>query len=324
MRPLALSVLLCACSSLSSDQERSLATYQQNAALYFERGLWNQAMIQIERGLELEPDDYKLSSMKGGILLLASGGAQGTDHRQLDEATALLARLYEERSLSRHEPHLLLNFARAQQKQGLRHLGEALRLEGQAQRTNVGAEQRQLGEQARTQRQLAGERLQQADDLLAELVQRGEMLRLAHNHRLQIALQRGDDAGFERETKAYFALSTEAQRLTKKRIEDTPNLDFEREQSAMLRQLVDEEIQVRSLAAEFYFARRNFTEALVHLDRAVEADPRRFAAYYNRGRVLLELGRLEAAKADFRRFLADPAIPVTSEKAVFALKAIDQ
>jgi tetratricopeptide (TPR) repeat protein len=150
------------------------------------------------------------------------------------------------------------------------------------------------------------------------------MLRQAHNHRLQIALQRGDDPGFARETKAYFEQAAKAQAVTKQRIENTPSVDHERELYPQLRQLIEEEVQVRSLVAEHHFARREFADALVHLNRALEADPRRFAEYYNRGRVLLELGRLEDAKADFRRFLADPSVPATSDKAVFALKAIDR
>ncbi|MFY9343567.1 MAG: hypothetical protein WAT39_13815, partial [Planctomycetota bacterium] len=126
MRPIALLLLLCGCSTLATDEQQRLASHQQNAALYFERGLYGQAMGQVEKGLELAPDDYKLSSMKGGILLLASGDARGTDHRTLDQATALLEQQFDTRSVSRHEPHLLLNYARALQKQGLRHLGEAV------------------------------------------------------------------------------------------------------------------------------------------------------------------------------------------------------
>ena len=42
------------------------------------------------------------------------------------------------------------------------------------------------------------------------------------------------------------------------------------------------------------------------------------------GRVLLEVGRAEEAKADFRRFLADPTVPSNSDKAAFALKAIER
>ncbi len=324
MRPLALLLFLCACSSLASEDQTRLTAYQRNAQLFFDGGKWSQAMTQIERGLELAPDDYKLNSMKGGILLLASGDAQGTDHKKLDEATALLAEQFDTRSVGRHEPHLLLNYGLALQKQGLRHLGEAVRLEGQLQRTPAGDPATTMREQATKERGEAGDLLQRADDLLAELVSRGEMLRLAHNHRLQIALQRGDEAGFARESTAYLEQAEKAQTLTRQRLEKTQNIDYENEQLAVLRQLRDEELRVRALIAEFHYSRRQFAPALVQLNKVLEIDPGRFIDYYNRGRVLLELGRAEDAKQDFRRFLADPSIPTTSDKAVFALKAIDR
>ena len=124
MRPLALLLLLCACNSLSSDEQSRLTSYQRNAALFYEGGRFDQALGQIERGLELAPDDYKLAAMRGAILLQTSGHAGGTDHRRLDQATELLAELYDRRSPNRHEPYLLLDYGRALQKQGLRHLGE--------------------------------------------------------------------------------------------------------------------------------------------------------------------------------------------------------
>lgn len=323
MRLLSLLLLLPACSSLASDEQDRLASHQRNAALFFEGGRLDQAMGQVERGLELDPDDYKLNSMKGGIMLLRSGTARGTDHRLLDEATAVLAKQYDSRSLSRHEPHLLLNYARALQKQGLRHLGEAVRLDGQAERA-PNAEQAPLREQATTERTQANAQLQAADDLLAELVERGELLRVAHNHRLQIALQRGDDKAFLASAKAYFDQSELAQKLTKERIEKATNVDYETTQLRVLQDLRDEEIGVRTLVAEFHYDRKQHEAALGHLNRVLELDPRRFIDYYNRGRVLLELRRVDEAKSDFRRFLADPAMPATSDKVVFAMKAIDR
>ena len=181
-----------------------------------------------------------------------------------------------------------------------------------------------MKDKAKADREQATALLVTADGLLAELVQRGELLRLAHNHRLQIALQRGDDPAFLTESTAYLKQAEEAQKVTKKRIEGTKNVDFENEQFAVLRQLRDEELQVRTLVAEFHYSRRQFKEALVQLDRVLQADPRRFVDYYNRGRVLLELGEPDRAKSDFRRFLADPSIPTSSEKAAFAMKAIDR
>jgi tetratricopeptide (TPR) repeat protein len=323
MRPIALLLLLGACTTLATEEQDQLASHQRNAALFFDGGRLNQAMGQIERGLEIEPDDYKLNSMKGCILLRTSGSAQGTDHALLDQATEVLATQFETRSIGRHEPILLLNYGLALQKQGLRHLGEAIRLEGQATRAST-ADAPEMRRQGAAQREMAIEKLGEADTMFAELVDRGELLRVAHNHRLQIALQRGDDEGFKVAEKGYFEQATIAEKLTKARIEKATNVDYESQELGTLRELHAEEIGVRHLVGEFYYARRDYNAALLHLNRILEIDPRRFADYYNRGKVLLELHRDEEAKADFRRFLADPMVPNTSDKAVFAMKAIEK
>lgn len=326
MRPFALlSILLaCACSSLSSEEAAELAAYQRRAALYFDGGRYDQSLAQIERGLEIDPEDYKLNAMKGGILLLRSGDAFGTDHRQLDAATELLQSMYDERSADRHEPYLLLNYGRALQKQGLRRLGEAIRLDGQAARAVAEQDPQAMREQARAQRAESERLLREADAMLAQLVERGELLRLAHNHRLQIALQRGDDVAFVAEAKAFQEQMQKAQDQVRKEIERTNNADYETDQLELLRMLRGEELGVRQLVAEQHYARKQFDLALAQLDRILELDPRRTTDYYNRGRVLLEVGRAEEAKADFRRFLADPTVPSNSDKAAFALKAIER
>jgi tetratricopeptide (TPR) repeat protein len=326
MRPFALLSLLlaCACSSLSTEDQASLAGYQRRASLYFDGQRYDQALVQIERGLELDPDDYKLNAMKGGILLLRSADAFGTDHKQLDAATELLARIHDERSSGRHEPYLLLNYGRALQKQGLRKLGEAVRLEGQAARAVAEQDPDAMRAKAKEERAECDRLLAAADALFAELVERGELLRLAHNHRLQVALQRADDAAMQAESNAYLALAQKAADQVRKEIERTNNADYERDQMDLLRMLRSEEIGVRQLVAEQHYAKKRFDLALEQLDRILEADPRRTVDYYNRGRVLLELGRAEQAKADFRRFLADPSVPSNSDKAAFALKAIER
>lgn len=319
MRTLALLLLLPACSSVSSQEQDRLASYQRNAALFFEGGKYGQAMINIERGLEIDPTDYKLNSMKGGILLLVSGN----DYKKLDEATTLLAHQFEQRSASRHEPHLLMNYARALQKQGMRHVGEAVRLEGQASRDKT-ADVAALTKAAAAERKQADELLTKADDLLGELIAQGAMLRLAHHHRLQIALQMGNDAGFLAESEAYFKQSKAAIDGTVQQIDKAVNVDYEREQVALLSQLKDEAMQVHATVAEFHFARKQYQAAKDHLDEVLKTDPRRVRDYYNRGRVLLELGKLEEAKTDFRRFLADPSEPANSERATFALQVLSR
>jgi tetratricopeptide (TPR) repeat protein len=322
MLRLAFLLLLCGCSSLTSDEQARLASHQRNAAMFFEGGRLDQAMGQIDRGLQLEPTDYKLRALRGAVLLRASSDATGTDHRRLDEATQVLAEVYDTRAPNRHEPYLLLYYARALQKQGLRHLGEAIRLEGVASRAaNRDAAERDQKTAAEA-RQKSVELLERADALLVVLVERGEQLRVAHNHRLQIARQLGRDVRFLESTNAYLDQSLKDQANTQKEVERTTTPAYEQEQLKALRELRSEELEVRALLAEFHYGRQEHQEALTQLNRVLELDPSRSVDYYNRGRVLLGLERHEEAKNDFRRFLATTTLPATSEKTTFAVQAL--
>ncbi len=314
-------LLLCACSTMSTEERSALVSHQRNAKHYFEGGHLNQAMGQIERGLELDPDDYLLNSLKGAVLLKTSADSQGTDHRRLDEATALLARMFDERAPNRHEPHLLFNYALALQKQGRRHLGEAIRLEGQATRT---PQQQDLLKKAATERTTAMADLTQARSLLAVLIERGEVLLLAHKHQMLIAQDLGEDAPLVEAGGAYLLQSEKEQKKAQKDVETTPTAAWEAERLAALRALWAEELEVRALLADHHYGKQQYTEALPHLNRILNLDPQRSVDYYNRGRVLLALKQPEPAKADFRKFLATTTLPATSDKKTLALKALDQ
>lgn len=323
MRRIAVLPLLCAalpfgCTTLSGDERDQLAIHQRNAQLYFEGGKLQQALVQVERGLEIDPDDYKLNAIQGAVLLRAAGN----DRQLLDRATAVLQKVYEWRSPRRHEPYLLLNLALAEQKQGLRRLGEAIRLEDQTTRAPNDDKRAELAQQAAEERTRATARLERADELLRVLVERGEILRVVHFHRAQIARQLRDDAEFLAATEAFLAESAKAQQFVKSEVERTTTPEYEAEQLRALQQLREEEIEMRALLADWHFDRQQYEAALAQLDRVLEIDPKRSVDYYNRGRVLIELERIEAAKADFRRFLATSPLPASSDKKTFAVQAL--
>lgn len=322
-RSFLLLALLAACSSLSSEDRQRLADFQARALLYYDRNHLVQALDQIDRGLEIEPDDYKLTSLKASVMLQLSGTATSTDHQKLDEATRLLEQVYEQRSSRNHEPHLLLSYGLALQKQGRRHLGETIRLAGQAARAKPD-EKDALVRQAEDERALAKQLLTQAGEMFDVLIERGEVLRVAHNHRMQVARDLGDTPRFTSEAEAYFVQAKAAQDVTQRRIEQTGDAAFEQEQLQWLQNLREEEMEVRGLLGQFYYEQKQHQAALDQLNRVLELDPKRFADYYNRGRVLLELGRLDDAKADFRKFLADPTLPASSEKVTFAVRTLQK
>ena len=311
-------LLLCGCKTTTPEERDMLTACQRNAPIYFEGGKLEQAMIQAERGLEIDPDDYKLNAIKGAILLRASE----RDAKLLDKATRQLELVYERRSPMRHEPYVLLYYGLAQQKQGLKNLGEAIRLEDRAQR--VVEKRDEYAAQAAKQRALADARLADADEQLGYLLDLGALLRIAHKHRLQIALQRGDDQEFERSAEAFLKESAEEQAFVQGEVERTETPDYEAEQYAYLRELRAEEIEVRALYANWLFDRKQLEGTLSQLNRVLELDPKRSNDYYNRGRVLLKLERKDAAKRDFRMFLATSSLPDDNDKKTFAVHALRQ
>jgi tetratricopeptide (TPR) repeat protein len=331
-----LPLLLCACSSVSSEQRDQLALHQRNAKFYLEGNKLDQALQQIERGLEIEPDDYSLNAMRGAVLLRSSGSSLGTDHRLLDEATDQLAKVYDFRSIGRHEPYLLFDYARALQKQGRRHLGEAVRLRDQATRApgsgTVAAEAStapaptadELRERADAEQEIATSQLTQARELLESLVERGEILLQCHLHLVLIAQDLRDDELFRRHEATYLEQIKLDQTRVRREIERTSTPSWEQEQLAALRTMRDQELEMRSLFALFHWQRKEHEAALEHLNRVLEIDPARSTDYYNRGRVLLDLERRDDAKADFRKFLATTDLPSSSEKKTFAAQALAQ
>ena len=142
------------------------------------------------------------------------------------------------------------------------------------------------------------------------------------NHRMQVARQLGDDKEFEESAKAFFEITANEQKFVDSEVKRTPTPDYEDAQYTALKQLEQEEVDVRALVADWYFHRKNYREALKHINRALQLEPTRSDNYYNRGRLYVELKDLDSAKADFRRFLATSQLPPTSQKMTYATKTL--
>lgn len=313
--PTLLLLLLGGCSSLSSDDSAQLARLQENAKAHYEGGNFGKALTLIERGTELDPDNYQLTALHGAILLRTSGSTLGTDHRQLDKATQVFERLFETRTPERHDRMLLLPYALVLQRQGRRYFAESQRLSHQP----ADAEAR---EQAAALRARSDSNFDRADELFKILIDQGNTPRLCYYHLLLAAYDRGRTEEFEEYAKEYLPLVVESQAAHGAEIKRTNTPGYEDVLKRQLAELRDEELEVRSLLAGHYYTQKNHLAALEMLNRVLDLDPKRSVDYYNRGRVLLRLDRDDAAKADFRKFLATTELPATSEKAVFAAQAL--
>ncbi|HEB54260.1 MAG TPA: tetratricopeptide repeat protein [bacterium] len=316
MRRYALLLFLCACTVLSSDESQRLTTHKRNAALFFEGGKLQQALMQAERGLEIDPDDYKLNVIKGAVLLRMSGD----DPKKLDEATRILARVFDWRSPRRHEHYELLYYGLAEQKHGLRKLAEAIRLDDEARRKPASRDE--LQRQADAARRAASARMEHADELFSVLVDNGDLLLSAHKHRLLLASQLGWDQRFRDSTEAFLQQVQKEQEIAERKIAATGTPEYEAELMRVRADLRRDELEVRALYADWLYRRKDYETARAQLDRVLELDPSRSSDYYNRGRVLVELGKIEAAKADFTRFLSTSHLPASSEKRTYAARIL--
>jgi len=320
MRHTALLLLLCSCSSLSTAEAEQLALYQRNAKLYWEGDHLSQALGQIQLGLNLAPDDYLLNTLRGAILLRESGPSQGLEHQQLDEATAILARVYDTRWPGRHEPALLFNYALARQKQARRQLGEARRLAATPDDTNGRSTAAQIAEH----RRLAEQQFDEAEEVFQVLIERGEVLRLCYKSLLIAAQDRGNDQAMAKYAKDYLEQVAKEEAYHQAEIDRTNEPGYEKDQKELLDQLLQEELGVRSLLAQHSYLRKKYDVALTMLNRILVLDPKRSTDYYNRGRVLQHLGREQEAKVDFRKFLATTDLPPSDQKTIFAASTLSK
>jgi tetratricopeptide (TPR) repeat protein len=322
--PIPLLLLLSACTALSVDDQKRLASLQHNARLYYEGGNFDQALQVIERGLELRSDDYNLNALKGMILLRQSGPTGSSVPKKLDAAAAQFEMVYDWRSPSSHDRYTLFGFALVRQKQGLRHLGESLQLAGTAKRQGDAEQGRAAQEAAAAAREQADEYFDQATGMFEQLLERGELVQLCHYHLMQIAGSRGRAGEAFRQGDLYLAAAKKQDEFLRTEYEKTRVADYEQEKLRELQKLQNEEIEVRTFLANLHYDRKEYQKALDHLDAVLKLDPRRSSDYYNRGRILRELGEADRARSDFRTFLATTDLPADNERRRDALRALER
>lgn len=314
MRILPLLLLSAGCA-LSPAENQQLASYQRNAKYYFESGKLDQAQGMIDRGLEIAPRDYTLRSMQAAVQLRRSGAPSLSEDPALQASLAQFAELYTERSPRKHAPHVLLGYALARQKLGMRHVSEASRIEARMQRGDaMPAEFKAMQERANVE-------FRAATEMLQVLIDRGEMTRVAHFHMMQLAAGLHQGTVIEHGEK-YLEAARREQDTVRAELQRTTVAEYEAKLKGDLRQLQAEEIDVRTFLAARLYDSKQYGQALVHLDAVLQLDPSRTADLYNRGELLRLLGRNEEAKDDLRKFLATTTLPPDNPKVVDAVQAL--
>ncbi len=318
---LALMLALPACGwlGMSAEQEQQLAGYQSNAKLYWEGGRIDQALDQVRRGLEIDPEDYRLRVIRAWCYLRMSQD----EPRQLEAAVTEFDQVMELRADGDHAPQARLGYARAHATTALRLVGRArdrrdalarLALDGEAKAARA-TEIEQLEAEARAHFDLAEAQLQR-------LLAAGESLLLAHYDLMTVKWWRDDYEGAVAEAHAYLGRAADMQARIRGDLERTTSIAFERERRTELQRYIDDEVGVRAFLANMHYKKQHYDLAVEQLDRVLAQNPGLYFEYYNRGRSLLALGRRDDAKRDLEKFLSTTDLPHDSQQVRESLRAL--
>lgn len=317
--PWALLCALPACGvfGLSQDERKELALHQSNAQLYYDGQRYDQALASVTKGLEIAPDDYKLTGIGGRILLVTSSATPAN----LDRAARMFDRLARMRSLDDHAPHALLGIGQCEQQLGLRHWRRAALLDTEIQNRGLApAEIDKLNAQANEHRSQAEYHWREAERAFQALLRREELLRVAYKHLMEIAVERNDYDTATRWATEFLARNATEQTALQAIIRETMVLGFEREKRIELQELIEQEKRVRASLAEMHFRKGNHALAVDELTALLTLDPTRSNDYYNRALALEALGQHEAARRDHEKFLAATKLPASDKRVLHAVQ----
>lgn len=290
----------CGILGLSQEDRDNLARYQRNASTYYDGSRYAQALDQVRRGREIEPDDYKLNFIRGWCLLRQSQ----EDPSLLESAAEQFEFVIGLRAEEDHGPQALLGYGVAHGKLGWERLRRAeeirqevdrLRLEGDAKATRIG-EAQALETEARGT-------FARAEHYLQVLRDSGQYLTEANYNLMYVAVWRGDYDKAVDYGSAYLELVAEIQDGIREKLAQTLDAAHERDLRIRLQNRINEELEMRGFLANLHYKHGHHELVVAQLDEVLRKNPRRYNEYFNRGRSLLQIGRKEQAHADLQRFL---------------------
>lgn len=314
-----LSLTLSACGTfgISSEQRAQLVQHQEQAKRYYDGNRLPQALDQVRQGLEIDAKDYQLNYMRGYCLLRQANDPRyaTTPARRralLEEAATAFDTTLALRSESDHDPRTLLGVALLHEEMARFKLEQQKQVQEENGATDLDANERALQEvRVRELIVQRDEHLLIAERTLKLLIERGDLLLLAHKHMLNVSSLRGLEhyATSVQHGQAFLERSQAQQDAKRKQIEQTTDFATEQEAQARLNDLVAEEVLVRAQLANLHFDKGNFAQTVAELDRILTLDPTRAPDYYNRARALHKLGRNAEAYKDVQKFLATHSLP---------------
>jgi tetratricopeptide (TPR) repeat protein len=311
----------CGLFGMSDDDRNSLSRYQANAQLYYDGGNFDQALEQVRRGLEIEPDDYKLHYIRGWCFLRLVP----RDPSMLQQASQQFERVMAYRAHEEHGPQALLGYGLCHQRLAQERLEQAQALHNELARVKFDSNEANIRRaQIDTHENVARGHLEIAGNQFQRLIDRGDALLEAHRNMMQtLALAQKYAPAVEHGNRFLQRCEQEQERL-KQELQRTLVVAYERHVQDELDRLVAQEIDVRGFLANLFYKLGQHAQAVEQLDQILAEDPTRSTDYYNRARSLEALGRGQEAVRDYERFLATSKLPQGNERVAAALKSLHE
>lgn len=317
MKPATLLVptlLLASCASLGflSDEDRQKAnSHWENADTYFRRKDYARSEDQIQRGLKLDADHYKLNLLMGSLLLQKARA----NPELFRDALEQFEKVRGLRSADVHVYTVWVGLGMA--NQGLYNLHRKKAVELRREAAGRGLEktrQDELLAQAAENLRLFETHLREAERNYRKVAHTREQGSYLANERLfmvEIDKAWGLEGAerhkqFEvaaRQAEEYLRENVYRQRHYKVMLEKTGHLPQEELARRTLRYYRDRERDFRSDFAELLYELGEHEKAKVQLDKVLEIDPLRASDYYNRALCNLKLTAPHEARVDFEHFL---------------------
>jgi tetratricopeptide (TPR) repeat protein len=326
--PILLPLLATSCAifgGLSEEEQKSLEVYRKNADDYFNRASTSnqvqgfyRSLDQIDKGLELVPDDYRLKSRRAWCFLMLGK----RDPRFLTDAETAFKDVMPLRSDDDHDPRTLLGYGLTLHRLGLIQRIRAEILEDEVKHQGAGtSDSDDPKARASEHRKKADAYFHNAERQLLKLVAKEDRLTTAYRHLINLKEHQGDRAAVKRYGEAYLERCQRDREYWEKKYQATTVAGYEANVVVpALEDLDRNELQVRDTLSFAYQQDREYKKAIEHLDRMLHMQPNRPIYYYNRGDCYRALAMDAAAKRDFKKFLGTTALPPEHPKVKHAFE----
>ncbi len=302
-------LLLASCSlfgGLSNEEEQQVSQYQERAEKYFYNQDFEKAIDQLNRGLRIDADNYKLNTRLAWCFIRLGR----RDPNQLLQAEQLFKEIIPARTDAKHDAQTLLGYGLTLQGIGTQYSLRSRQLREESEQPHSRDDDMRKSEaRAEEFAHLSKSYYRRAEGILQRVVKKGEFLALANEHLFDLQIHQHNYAAACQHAEASLQAIANDKAYWEAEFRRTTVVDYERHSKKELSSLRDNELRIRSNLANQHFQNKEYAAALAQQDAVLALDPNNFSAYYDRGRCYRELGMPSEAKGDFEKFLGNTTLP---------------